>query len=97
MDELIFEWDVRKDASNRSKHDVAFAEAKTVFSDPFARLIADPDHSQDEERFILMGESKQARLLIVCHCTKDEDKIRIISARKADKHERKQYEEFRHA
>ena len=97
MDELIFEWDVRKDASNQSKHGVAFEEAKTVFTDPFARLIVDPDHSLEEERFILMGESLRGRILIVCHCTKDEDKIWVISARKADRHERKQYEEFRHA
>lgn len=74
-----------------------FEEAKTVFSDDFARLIADPEHSEEEERFILLGESIQSNLLIVCHCIRDKDSVRIISARKADKKERHTYERFRYA
>jgi uncharacterized DUF497 family protein len=97
MSELYFEWDPAKNASNQKKHGVSFDEAKSVFSDDFARLIADPDHSQDEERFILMGSSIDANLLIVCHCIRDEDSVRIISARTADKKERKTYENFRYA
>jgi uncharacterized DUF497 family protein len=97
MSELYFEWDPAKNASNQKKHGISFDEAKTVFSDDFARLIADPDHSQEEERFILMGSSIESNLLIVCHCIRDEDSVRIISARKADKKERKTYENFRHA
>lgn len=94
---LAFEWDENKNASNQKKHGVSFEEARTVFTDQFARLIADPDHSDDEDRFILLGTSIQSRLLIVCHCLRANDTIRIISARKADKRERDKYEEFRHA
>ncbi len=74
-----------------------FEEAKTVFIDELARLIPDPDGSQGEERFILMGISRQANLLTVCHCERNLNTIRIISARKADKQERKQYEGSRYA
>jgi uncharacterized DUF497 family protein len=97
MSELYFEWDSTKNASNEKKHGLSFDEAKTVFSDDFARLIADPDHSKEEERFILLGSSIESNLLIVCHCIRDEDTVRIISARKADKRERKIYENFRYA
>jgi hypothetical protein len=97
MDELVFEWDPKKSASNEEKHGVSFEEAKTVFTDQFARLIADPDHSEKEDRFILLGTSIHSRLLVVCHCVRTNDSIRIISARKADKQERKLYEVFRHA
>lgn len=97
MDDLIFEWDARKSASNETKHGVSFEEAKSAFTDQFARLISDPDHSENEERFILLGTSIHSRLLIVCHCVRNDDLIRIISARKADKQERNLYEEFRHA
>jgi len=97
MSELHFEWDSDKSASNLKKHGVSFEEAKTVFSDYFARLIADPDHSQEEERFILLGTSIESNLLIVCHCIRDKESVRIISARKADKKERKAYENFRYA
>jgi len=97
MDELVFEWDPKKSASNEEKHGVSFEEAKTVFTDQFARLIADPDHSEKEDRFILLGISIHSRLLVVCHCVRTNDSIRIISARKADKQERKLYEVFRHA
>lgn len=97
MTELRFEWDEAKDRANQSKHGVSFAEAKTVFADDLGRLIPDPDHSEDEERFILIGMSKSFRLLIVCHCERGPDLVRIISARKADRQERKQYEGFIHA
>jgi uncharacterized protein len=97
MANLEFEWDPQKEASNVKKHGVSFDEAKTVFTDQFARLIADPDHSDDEDRFILMGTSIHSRLLIVCHCIRTNDSIRIISARKADRGERKIYERYQHA
>ncbi len=97
MDKLSFEWDERKSISNQKKHGVSFEEAVTVFSDELARLIPDPAHSVDEERFILMGLSAELRLLTVCHCERSSGLIRIISARKADKFERKQYEDFSHA
>ncbi len=97
MTELEFEWDESKNASNQRKHGVSFGEAKTIFADDFARLIQDPDHSHGEERFIMLGMSARLRLLVVCHCERGSDLIRIISARRADKHERKQYEGFVHA
>ena len=97
MDHLIFEWDSKKDFSNQKKHKVSFDEAKTVFSDQFARLIIDPDHFDEEDRFILLGTSIHSKQLVVCHCISTNDSIRIISARKAEKQERKIYEEFRHA
>ena len=68
-----------------------------MFTDEFGRLIADPDHSDDENRFLLLGVSIDSRLLIVCHCVRDEGRIRIISARKANKQERNSYEGYRHA
>ncbi|MCK4676085.1 MAG: BrnT family toxin [Gammaproteobacteria bacterium] len=94
MSSLSFEWNKKKSASNLKKHGVSFEQASTVFSDDFGRLIPDPD-SQGEERFILM--STQARILTICHCERSSDVIRIISARKADKSERKQYEGYHHA
>jgi len=97
MDHLNFEWDLRKDSFNQKKHGVSFREAKTVFTDEYARLITDPDHSDEEERFILLGTSIDSRLLVVCHCLRRGETIRIISARKADKRERKIYEGYRHA
>jgi len=97
MNVLIFEWDAKKSASNEKKHGVSFEEAKSAFTDQFARLISDPDHSEQEDRFILLGASIHARLLIVCHCVRSNDRIRIISARKADKQERNLYEEYHHA
>lgn len=97
MDGLRFIWDKRKDLKNQEKHGVSFDEARTVFYDEFARLIHDPDHSESEDRFILLGFSRQMRLLVVCHCYREDvDTIRIISARKATKSERKLYEGFRH-
>ena len=97
MNDLIFEWDVKKSASNEKKHGVSFEEAKSAFTDQFARLIPDPDHSEQEDRFILLGASIHSRLLIVCHCVRSNDRIRIISARKADKQERNLYEEYHRA
>ena len=89
---IKFEWDENKNQTNIRKHKVSFEEAQTVFNDPEAILIHDPDHSDEEDRFILLGFSKQINLLIVCHCYRsDDDIIRIISARKADKDETKQY------
>ncbi len=95
MNNVEFEWD--KNDSNQKKHNVSFEEAKTVFGDELARLISDPDHSLGEERFILMGFSLNNRLLTVCHCEINQNIIRIISARKADKLETKQYEGINHA
>jgi len=97
MDELRFVWDLSKAASNLKKHGVSFEEARAVFSDEFARLIPDPDHSDVEDRFLLLGLGSKLRLLIVCHCYRDGDVIRIISARKAGKPEQQQYERYRHA
>jgi len=92
---LIFEWDDKKNESNKQKHKVSFEEATTVFYDEEALVISDPDHSEDEERFIILGESNRANLLVVCHCYRvSETVIRIISARKATKNEMKQYYSF---
>jgi len=86
-----FEWDEKKDAANRRKHGISLAEAKTAFLDDFARVIADPEHSDDEERFVLLGLSISLRILVVCHCYRQGEVIRIISARKADRDEIEQY------
>ena len=94
MRALRFEWDSRKAAENKRKHGVTFEEAKTAFFDERARLMDDPDHSEDEERFILLGLSGTLRLLVVCHCYRGEQGvIRIISARRATAHESKYYPE----
>jgi hypothetical protein len=92
MDELSFEWDPRKAASNAAKHGVTFEEAKSVFYDEDALVIPDPDHSKEEERFIIMGESGELRILVVIHCLrKTGTSIRIISARRAGTKEQKPY------
>lgn len=94
METISFEWDEHKNSVNRAKHGVSFEEASTVFYDENALMIPDPDHSQweREERFILLGFSAQARLLVVCHCYRGADSIiRIISARKANARESGQY------
>ena len=89
---LRFEWDPKKAASNLRKHRVSFEDAQTVFADQNAKLIDDPDHSEDEERFVLLGLSRSLRLLVVCHCYRSEGNvIRIISARKAEVDERNSY------
>jgi len=87
-----FEWDNRKAAANLKKHGIAFEEAQSVFFDERARLINDPDHSEDEDRFILLGLSNSLRMLLVCHCyRRDGGVIRIISARQATAREAKHY------
>jgi hypothetical protein len=92
MNAIRFAWDEAKAAENRRKHGVAFEEASTVFADENARLKHDPDHSQKEDRFVLLGFSAKLRLLLVCHAYRENDEvIRIISARKATPTERKQY------
>ena len=89
---LKFEWDEAKDRGNRRKHRVSFEEAMTVFSDEYALLIDDPEHSQDEERFVLLGLSAHLRTLVVCHCYRVAgDTIRIISTRRATSTERARY------
>ena len=97
MDALKFVWDEAKASSNERKHGVSFEEAKSVFADDFARLIADPDHSGEEDRFVLLGLSASLRVLVVCHCYRRGDTIHIISARKANRSERRQYEDHRNA
>ena len=92
MGTIRFEWDERKAAVNAKKHGVSFDEAKSVFVDENAKLIGDPDHSEEEERFVLLGLSSALRLLLVCHCYRSEGNvIRIISARKANIQESKFY------
>lgn len=89
---MEFVWDNRKADVNLKKHGVSFEEAKTVFYDSEAIIIDDPDNSQFEERFILLGFSTKARIIVVCHCYRDDDnQIRIISARKATKKETNSY------
>ena len=96
MDRIEFEWDENKNEINKRKHQVSFEEARTVFYDEEALVIDDPEHSQEEERFIILGCSQQARLLVVCHCYRaSETVIRIISARKATRDETRQYNEWR--
>lgn len=93
-----FEWDEVKAKTNIKKHGVSFEEAKSVFFDEFGRLISDPDSSVGEERFILLGQTFGMRTLVVCHCYRGVgDRIRILSARKADQRERREYERFQYA
>jgi uncharacterized protein len=94
--ELKFEWDDAKARSNRRKHGVSFEEARTVFYDDDALLRPDEEHSEEEDRFVLLGLSGILRLLLVCHCYREgESVIRIISARKASRSERTQYDDRR--
>jgi uncharacterized DUF497 family protein len=89
---INFEWDPAKAASNVRKHGVSFEEARTVFYDEFAVQFFDDAHSDDEARFLLLGMSTEAKLLLVCHCERDAGNvIRIISARKATQRERSFY------
>jgi uncharacterized protein len=90
MAELRFEWDPRKAAGNAKKHKVTFEEARSVFADPNGLVIDDPDHSEDEARFILLGLSYVLRLLVICHVFRS-DAVRIISARKATPREAATY------
>ena len=95
MNTISFIWDRKKAESNLRKHKTSFEEAQTVFSDPYARMIFDPEHSSDEDRFILLGISSGLKLLVVCHSYQENGMvIRIISARKANKNEQKQYGSF---
>jgi len=89
---LLFEWDTKKAAINQKVHGVSFDEASTAFKDTLSLTIYDPLHSKDEHRFILIGNSHKNRLLVIVH-TERSGRVRIISARKAKKNERKQYEE----
>ena len=89
---LRFSWDPRKAASNERKHGVSFEEAVTAFGDPLSITVPDPDHSADENRFLLLGLSDQNRLLVVAHVERGDD-TRIINARLATRRERTKYEE----
>ncbi len=89
---IRFEWDIAKAQANKQRHGVSFDDAASVFSDQFARLLFDPEHSQDENRYILLGLASSTRLLVVCHCYREDDEvIRLISARKANRQETEQY------
>ncbi|HOX51810.1 MAG TPA: BrnT family toxin [Fibrobacteria bacterium] len=88
---MEFEWDAQKADRNLKKHDVSFLEARSVFYDEHALLIEDPDHSIDEERFILLGTSFRLRILVVVHCERHLDTIRIISSRRATRKEATEY------
>ncbi len=93
MADLRFEWDEAKNAANKRKHGVSFEEAVSVFSDDNALLIADPDHSEEERRFLLLGISYALRILVVVHCVREYgDTIRLVSARKASRPEHDQYQ-----
>jgi len=90
---MNFEWDENKARINQQKHGVSFEEAATVFDDADALQIFDPDHSEAEDRFIMLGMSAVLRILVVCHCYRADDNIiRIISARKATRNESSTYE-----
>jgi uncharacterized DUF497 family protein len=89
---MNFEWDPEKAELNLAKHDVSFEEASTAFGDPLSITISDPDHSEEEDRFILLGQTYSGRFVVVVHADRDET-IRLISARMATKGERRNYEE----
>ena len=94
MKSVTFVWDASKNRANVKKHKVSFDEAETVFKDENAIQYFDPDHSDDEDRFILLGLSTKLRVLVVCHCFRESElMIRIISARRADKSECRAYRE----
>ena len=93
--DISFSWDAQKNKSNERKHSVSFEEALTVFYDEEALLISDDEHSNEEDRFVMIGMNNLFRILVVCHCYRREDEeIRIISARKANSEEKKQYEKL---
>jgi uncharacterized DUF497 family protein len=92
MTGLQFVWDERKNRANRRKHGISFEEARTAFYDENAKVYGDPDHSDEESRFILLGMSLRLRVLVVCHCYREADTvIRIFSARKANRREERAY------
>ena len=95
MGALLFEWDDAKNEANVEKHGVSFEEAQTVFFDEDALRFFDRDHSDDEDRFLLVGKRFNLRILMVCHCYRVADRIRIISARKATSRERAVYRKRR--
>ena len=91
---IQFEWDQNKNKINKRKHGVSFEEARSIFFDEKAIQFDDPDHSESENRFLMLGLSEHLRVLLVCHCFRENDSvIRIISARKATKREAERYEE----
>ncbi len=93
MAAIRFEWDPDKAIANLHKHGISFAEAETAFYDDYAATLDDPDHSAEEERFLLLGMSRTLRVLLVVHCIRaDGSVIRLISARKATRSERAQYD-----
>lgn len=92
MSGIQFKWDENKNRKNKREHGVSFEEAETVFLDENAIRFFDPDHSEEEDRFIMLGISFKLRVLVVCHCYRENDEvIRLISARKADKDEIRDY------
>ena len=92
MSTLRFLWDKSKNLENQRKHGVLFEEAQTAFLDERAMVYYDPEHSEDEDRFLLLGMSFQLRVLVVCHCYREGDLVvRIISARRADRREEESY------
>ncbi len=92
MNLLVFEWNKTKEKANIKKHGISFDEARTTFYDENAIQFFDPDHSEDKDRFILLGTNYKLNTLVICHCFReDETVVRIISARKADKDESKAY------
>ena len=96
MKHLVFEWDKKKEKTNVRKHGVSFEEARTAFNDENAIQFFDPDHSEDEDRFILLGTSYKLNMLVVCHYFREDEAIvRIISARKANSDESKAYRDYR--
>ena len=96
MIDIRFEWNEAKSRENKRKHGVSFEEAQTVFLDENAVRFSDPDHSNDEDPFLMLGISFQLRVLVVCHCFRAGDAvIRIISARKATRKEEKEYWKWR--
>ena len=96
MDSLQFTWDAKKDTANLKKHSVSFNEARSVFYDEYAIQFFDPEHSDSEDRFILLGTSHILNVPVVCHCFReDETVIRVISARKADAEEEQVYWSYR--
>jgi len=93
---LVFEWDRKKEKANIKTHGISFEEARTTFYDENAIQFYDPDHSEDEDRFILLGTSYKLNTLVICHCFREKETvIRIISARKADKDETQAYRDYR--
>lgn len=95
IDDMEFEWDPNKDLINRRKHGVSFEEAASAFTDAYAVTLPDPKHSQDEDRFIVIGLSSKLRLLVVSHCSRKSDTVvRIISARKAKPADYETYNEY---